>query len=117
MLRDKMTIYCDIAQAVKIAKVSRHTIIKNMSGGKLSYKVDEDGKKVVLLSDLEKLFNISDSQQKPVAENSDSNSIILSLRDEIASLKQKISQQDREITNLKADKAHLEKQLGFKKIK
>ena len=117
-----MTDYCDIAKAAKLAKVSRHTILKNMNAGKLSYKVNADGKKVVLVADLQKTFNITDPQiadiqQKPHLEEKDENTIILSLKEELATLQQTISSQSKEIANLKQDKAYLEKQLGFKKIK
>ncbi|MBF0446552.1 MAG: hypothetical protein HQL68_13305 [Magnetococcales bacterium] len=111
-----VTDYYDIAKAVKLAKVSRHTILKNMSAGKLSYKLSQDGKKVILLADLQKLFNIADPQEKPHKYAKDENAIILSLKDEIATLQQTISSQNKEIANLKQDKAYLEKQLGFKKI-
>lgn len=68
-----MTQYYDISEAVRAAKVSRHTILKQMNAGKLSFKVDAQGKKKLLVADLRKVFNIADNMQEKLPAPSNSN--------------------------------------------
>jgi hypothetical protein len=112
-----VTKFYNISEATKLAKVSRHTILKLMNGGKLSYEVDEQGQKIIPLPDLQKIFDLPDLDQTiPTTSSSQENlskgeKSITALMGEIAELKKSLSAKNKIITALKRDNSLLVKQL------
>jgi predicted site-specific integrase-resolvase len=119
-----MALHYDISKAAQAAKVSRHTIMKQMNSGKLSFTVDESGKKVIPVADLEKIYNLAEIEKKAAQKSTRPATVaeegtIADLRNEIALLKQTISSQKDMIDELKNSKKILENHLNrvdFKEV-
>ncbi|MBF0358296.1 MAG: hypothetical protein HQL70_06780 [Magnetococcales bacterium] len=119
-----MDLYYDISKAALTAKVSRHTIMKQMSSGKLSYAVDSSGKKIIPVDDLAKIYNLAEIEKEPTAHSADPekepvDSTVSDLKHEIALLKQRVSSQQEMIEELKKSKKILEdhlKKIDFNEV-
>ncbi len=112
--------HCSVSQAAKAARVSRHTILKSMSSGKLAYTVDDHGQKMIPIGALQALFKLDDGVFGGSAAQADTahgaggagdGETIAALQNEIRRLQSRLALQEKTLAELKRDKAFLEKRL------
>ena len=81
-------------------KVSKTTVYKHINKGRMSYRTDQDGHKLVDVSEVVRVLGEPLTPSKPSADNNLNNELVNELKSRINSLEEKLSKRDEQFDKL-----------------
>jgi len=81
-------------------RVSKTTVYKHLNKGRMSYRTDEDGHKLVDVSEVVRVFGEPVLSSKPSATNDLNRELVNELKNRINSLEEKLSKRDEQLDKL-----------------